>query len=270
MMTSVIRTEWLKLKHYRPFWILLCLYPVCLAGVVGASLWAQSKFEDMAHSAGAGAVAKSHFPLAFPTVWQSVGYTASWLHFIPALILMLTVTNEFSFRTHRQNLLEGWSRAQFLWAKLAMAIGLAALSTFLVSLLSVAAGIASHSAPTLQGAKFVALFFLQATLYNVFAVWLAFVVRRAALALAAYFMYSVMVENLLSFFLSLKWEGAGSYLPLEAAGSLVPVPFLREQAERVAPELLKGPGPQAFLAITLLYLILLSGFLWWRYRHEDL
>ena len=124
MSSAVIRAEWLKLKSYRPFWVVFTLYPVCLGGIVAMSLWGQRKMQEVAQNAGAGQAVDSHLPFAFPVVWQSNTYIASWLHFIPAILLILTVTNEFSFRTHRQNLLEGWSRNQFLVAKGLTALGL--------------------------------------------------------------------------------------------------------------------------------------------------
>ena len=39
--SGVLATEWLKLKRYKPFWVLFLLYPVCLGGVVAVSVWTQ-------------------------------------------------------------------------------------------------------------------------------------------------------------------------------------------------------------------------------------
>ncbi|MCA9776874.1 MAG: ABC transporter permease subunit [Candidatus Eremiobacteraeota bacterium] len=270
MSSAVVRAEWLKLKSYRPFWVVFTLYPVCLGGIVAMSLWGQAKMQEVAQNAGAGQAVDSNLPFAFPVVWQSNAYIASWLHFIPAILLILTVTNEFSFRTHRQNLLEGWSRNQFLTAKGMTALGLSLYCAAVTLVVTVIAGAVSKSVPTLEGAEYLLLFFLQSLVYNVFCLLLAFFIRRAALSLAAFLMYSVILENILAFLLNLKFAGVGHYLPLEAAGGLVPLPYLKEQAERVAPGLLSDPGLVVFSLVSVGYLCLFAGILWARFRREDL
>ena len=270
MISSVLRAEWLKLKSYRPFWIVFTLYPVCLGGIVAVSLWGQQKMQEVAQSAGAGQAVDSHLPFAFPIVWQSVAYIAGWLHFIPAILLILTVTSEFSFRTHRQNLLEGWSRVQFLGAKWATALGLTFYTVVVALVVTVIAGAVSKSTPTVEGGEYLLLFFLQSLVYNAFSLLLAFLIRRAALSLAAFLMYSVILENILAFLLNLKFTGVGNYLPLEAAGGLVPIPYLKEQAEKVAPGLIADPGLVVFGLVSVGYLCLFAGILWARFRREDL
>lgn len=269
-MSNLFRTEWLKLKFYKPFWLLFTLYPVCLGGVVAVSLWGQSKVQDAADTAGASEQLSSYLPFAFPTAWQTVTYLGSWLHFIPAVLIILNVTNEFNFRSHRQNLLEGWSRRQFLTAKLVLALGLCLYSSAAVLLFSVIAGAFTATAPTLEGCFYLGLFLLQSSVYAVFALLLAFMIRRAALALAGFLMYSMILENLLAFLLNLKWAGSGGYLPLEAASSLIPLPFLKEHAPDVAKEFLAGPSQTALVAASSVYLIGFAALMWVRFRHEDL
>lgn len=269
-MINLLQTEWLKIKAYKPFWLVFLLYPVCLGGITAVALWSQSKLQDMATVAGAGAAVSSKLPFAFPTAWQSVAYLASFLHFIPALLLILNLTNEFQFRTHRQNLLEGWSRAQFLVAKLSLAFGLSLYCTVNTLLFALLAGLWSGTAPGPQGSGYLALFLLQSLVYNTFALLLAFLVRRAALSLAAFLLYSTILESLLGFFVTRSVEGLGAYLPLKAANGLLPVPLLKENAPQAAKELLEGPAAGSLLIASVLYLGLFLGFMWWRYRSEDL
>lgn len=118
--------------------------------------------------------------------------------------------------------------------------------------------------------EYLLLFFLQSLVYNTFCLLLAFLIRRAALSLAAFLMYSVILENIVAFLLNLKFTGVGNYLPLEAAGGLVPIPYLKEQAERVAPGLISDPGLLVFSLVSVGYLCLFAGILWVRFRREDL
>lgn len=269
-MSNLLRTEWLKVKSYKPFWVLFVLYPVCLGGVVAVSVWGQKKVQQAAGASGAAEAVSDYLPFAFPTAWQSVAYIASWLHFIPAVLLILNVTNEFAFRSHRQNLLEGWSRGQFLMAKVLLTLGLTLYCTALTLVLAVIAGAVSGTAPSLEGVHHLGLLLLQSSVYGIFALFLALWIRRAALAVAGFLMYTMILENIFGFFLNLNWPGVGGYLPLEAASSLVAVPFVKEHAPDVAKEFLAGPSQTALVATASVYLVLFVGVLWWRFRREDL
>jgi hypothetical protein len=267
---AIAHTEWLKIKAFKPFWVVFWLYPVCLSGVAAIALWGQNKIQGLAQSSGTSEAVAANLPLAFPLAWQTVAYIASWLHFIPALLLILNVTNEFTFRSHRQNLLEGWSRAQFLSAKLLLALAISLFCTLNVALLSVGAGAASGTAPTLSGFAYIPLFLLQSIIYSVFALLLAFLIRRAALALAAFLMYSMILETVLSFLINWRFNGFGGYLPLKAAGSLLPAPLFKEHAPQAAKNLLAEPSPSALMITAAVYLLLFVGAMAQRFRREDL
>ena len=272
-MNSLIKTlstEWLKLRRYRPFWVIFLLYPVCLGGVVTISVWTQTKIQSAAGDAGLSSAVDQYLPFAFPHVWQSVAYLSSWLHFLPAVLVILSVTNEFAFRTHRQNLLDGWGRGQFLAAKSLMVSAICFYGTAVVAILALIAGVASGSTPGTKGAGYLLLFLLQSHVYMMFALFLAFVVRRAAISLAAFFIYSMILENFVAFLLNYQWNGIGAYLPLEAAGGLLPFPFIQEHAPQAAKELMMIPNQALLPAVSVAYLFLFLGALWFRFRREDL
>ncbi len=57
-------------------------------------------------------------PFSFPNVWRTVPYDAGILLFIPAILIITLFTNEYSYRTHRQNIIDGWSRSRFIHIKI--------------------------------------------------------------------------------------------------------------------------------------------------------
>lgn len=266
----ILTTEWLKVKRYKPFWVVALLYPLCLGGVLTIALWTQTKVQGVANDAGVGQAVESYLPFAFPHAWQSVAYLAGWMHFFPAALVILSVTNEFSFRTHRQNLLDGWSRAQFLGAKSLLASALCLYCTVVTGVASVIGGLASQSSPSPQGITYLLLFLLQTHVYVFFALALAFLIRRAAMALAGFLIYSTIMENFIAFLMNRNLNGLGAYLPLEAAGELVPVPFLKEHAPDAAREFLNQTSEGVLIGVCGVYLILFLGLLWMRFRKEDL
>ncbi len=261
------RTEWLKIRYYKPFWVLAALYPVSLLGVIVVALWAQTEFQGLLPQ---GAVRAAKLPFSYPQVWHNVAYIGSWLHFIPALMIILNVTNEFTFRCHRQNLLDGWSRALFLSAKLFWVVALASCCTGVVMLLSAAAGLVSGSAFSLTGFSYIGLFYLQAIFYGVFVLFLAFWIRRATLTVAAYLIYSAILENILSFLLNLKVQGLGGCLPLKVANALVPFSLLQDKAPAAAKGFLSNFSPSILVLATGFYLVLMLAAIGQRFRREDL
>ncbi len=62
----------------------------------------------------------SSSPYDFAHTWQTTSYVGGWLLLLPGLLLILLITNEFSFRTHRQNIIDGWARKDFYNVKLAL------------------------------------------------------------------------------------------------------------------------------------------------------
>lgn len=269
-MSSLWRAEWLKIRNFRPFWVVFWLYPVCLGGMLAVALWGQGRAQDLAERAGQAQTLADNLPFAFPQVWHNASYLASWLHLIPAVLLILNVTNEFTFRTHRQNLLEGWSRAMFLLSKLVLALAISLYCTAITLAVTVVCGAYSGTAPSLEGSSYLGLFFLQGAVYQVFALLLAFMIRRGALALAAFFLYTMMLEGMVAFFVNLKWEGYGSYLPIKVANGLLPMPYLRENVPQAAKQLFAGPGPETLLVAAGVYLLLFLTIMGVRFHREDL
>ena len=68
-------------------------------------------------------------PFAFPDVWQTVSWNSTMLFIIPAILIITLTTNEFVYKTHRQNIIDGWSRKQFISVKLVEVLLLSVFTT---------------------------------------------------------------------------------------------------------------------------------------------
>ena len=108
-----MRVEWLKLKYYRTFWILLIVIAVCIPA-----------FNYVIYDVTDNSFPKINGqnilgnPFSFPNVWITVPYNAGILIFMPAILIITLFTNEYSYRTHRQNVIDGWSRWRFIRIKI--------------------------------------------------------------------------------------------------------------------------------------------------------
>ena len=126
-MISLLRTEWLKIKTYRTFWAILVLYVVLFPVT---NIFLANTVLDLRQSNKVTEHLITNY-YSFPDVWRAVSYVAGYFLMMPAILLIILVTNEYGFRTHRQNVIDGWSRNQFITAKLLIVLLLAVLATVL-------------------------------------------------------------------------------------------------------------------------------------------
>ena len=265
-MLHLLKVEWLKLKHYRTFWILAVLYVISNYGLsyIAYTIQNQVAHDVSKNSLGRAVIGAS--PFAFPDVWQTVTYMSSFLLFIPALLVIISVTNEFSYKTHRQNIVDGWSRQQFISVKLVVLLIISILSTLIVFLTALIFGWQAGSVVSFDKIGFIGYFFIQALSYCCVALIFALLLKRSGLAIGVYFLYTVVLENLLGGLLSRGSENAGHYLPLNATDSLIPFPFLR----KVTGNLLYKPDYTILLPLAAAYLIAYVVFSMRKFQTDDL
>src|ERR1700694_1611313 len=108
-MVHLLKIEWLKIKNYRAFWVFSVFYLVSifLLNYIG---W--STHQRTTHDVPGSEVVLGQ-PFSFPNVWATVGWMSSWLLYFPGMMIIMLMTNEFNFKTHRQNIIDGLSRNQF-------------------------------------------------------------------------------------------------------------------------------------------------------------
>ena len=221
---QLLAIEWMKVKNYRTFWILFALF---IISVFGLNLIV-FKLKQTIDEASPVIKAFTAGPFGFPEVWKTVGWMTGWLLYFPGFIMIFLVTNEFTFRTHRQNIIDGWSRREFVAVKLAVAAILAAICTIMMVLASFVFGFASGSSFSTGNLQYIGYFFLLSYVYMLFAFILSLLLRRAALAVGIFFIYALIFDNLLSGFVNGQTKSPlGTYIsPLQVADDLFPIPFI--------------------------------------------
>ena len=125
--------EWLKLKSYRTFWWLMGLFVLCLIG--SNYITYQLKVATSQQSRGGLDILLGN-PFGFPDVWQSVSYVSSFVLFLPGLLMVILITNEYSFKTPRPNIIDGMRRTEFAITQILLAVLLRILSTVLVFIIA--------------------------------------------------------------------------------------------------------------------------------------
>ena len=130
-MLRLLRIEWGKLWPYRAFRVLFVLYFVLL---IGSLLIGRNLRDD---EGGIDTMLKI-FDL--PNIWNYYLYYACVFNVIPGILTIFILTNEYSYKTIRQNLIDGLSRRELYISKLALIIILTGLSTVTVYISGAIAG----------------------------------------------------------------------------------------------------------------------------------
>ncbi len=166
-------------------------------------------------------------PFIFPKVWHASAWMGGLFFVMIGMLFILLITNEVQYRTHRQNIIDGWSRFDFLKAKFSLLIFFVLVSTLLVAICALVVGLVfSEDYDAMgEGIHYLGYFALMATLYLVVAFLVAILVKRTGLSIIIYFAFVCAVDNILWLILTLYDNQVGYFLPLESTDSLVVNPF---------------------------------------------
>jgi ABC-type transport system involved in multi-copper enzyme maturation permease subunit len=251
-MGQLLAIEWMKLKNYRAFWILFCIYLATIFGANYIIYRIQLIIYTEKQAKGIATLVLGNPPYSFPTVWQAVAHVSSWLLFIPGLIMILNVTNEYSFKTHRQNIIDGFTRTQFITSKILMVVVFALLSTIAVTITATIFGFMSGDASfSFEGFSYMSFYLLQAVSYIMVALLISVLLKRGGLAIGVFFAYSMVLEQILVLVLNKYANYMGRYLPLETTDMQIPFPYIQRVMNKI---LSNAPDYTTIFIASLLYL----------------
>jgi ABC-type transport system involved in multi-copper enzyme maturation permease subunit len=259
-MMNLLRTEWLKLRKYRAFWWMTGVIALSYPGI--NYIFYQIYSEVMQKSDAKGQMIKMLIgnPFTFPEVWHTVAYASSIFIFIPSIVVIMFITNEYTYKTHRQNIIDGWSRQQFLTSKLIDVLLVAFLVTLLFTIVSLVIGFVNKADATgdvWNGANYIGLFLLQAFAQLSIAFFIAFLVRKAFVSLGIFLFYFIILEPVIVGISKVKANDIGRFMPLEISDRLIPVPAFLGRFD--------NEGYKASIAAVnthIIYAVLLTAIVW--------
>ena len=235
-MLQLLKIEWLKVKNYKAFWIFSILYFFSILGINYTGYYVNElTVTNMPMSQ-----VMIGTPFSFPKVWATVGYMSSWLLYFPGILFIMLLTNEFNYKTHRQNIIDGWTRTEFITVKFVFALIFSFVATvfnFLVALLFGSITTGSHF--SFAGMENVAYIFIQTFAYISFAMFLAVLFRKSGAAIAVFFLYGLIFEFLITLLINVKLDltPVGYFLPLQVTDVMLPIPFGGKIIYKGAPEM---------------------------------
>ena len=232
-MKRLIQIELIKLQNSKASKVLIAIYFLLLTAI---SLIAAIKFDIgpvKIHVADQGI-------FNFPLIWHFNTYIASILKFFLLLVIVSMITNEYSNRTLKQNLIDGLSKKEFILSKFYLVFILAAISTVFVFFISLILGYFysdyNELAIVFSDLEYLLAFFIKLVGFFSMGLFFGMLIKRSAFAVGALIIWS-MIEGLVS--LLLMWVfGYKSemipkftqFLPLKSMSNLIENPFGRLKA----------------------------------------
>ncbi|MDP1842614.1 MAG: ABC transporter permease [Sediminibacterium sp.] len=223
-MLDLLKIEWLKIKKYPAFWWMLVIVFLTYPGIniMFLNIYGQvTKGKEMANN-----IAKLLLgnPFAFPETWHTVAYFSSFFVLLPSILVIMLVTNEYNYKTHRQNIIDGWSRSQFITSKL---MDVAIISfVVMIAYIAVAIGFGIYADSLswnrwAEQLQYIPLFYLQTFAQLSIAFLLGYLVKKAFIALGIFLFYYLIVENILVGLMKWKKIELTRFLPFEISDGIL-------------------------------------------------
>ena len=216
-MKEILAIEYAKLKKFNPIKVILLIYVL----IVPTFMYVASLFLNAFIFPVLATLLKKAPPKVweFPEIWKFTFYSASWFHILIGVIIVMIISNEFTYRTSKQNIIDGMTKSQVIAGKLAIIVILAAFLTIYNVLVALVFGfINSAEIGLYENIHYVFVFFFQTICYCSLALFFVILIRHTVMSILAFALYPV-VEVIVG---ALIPRNVYSYLPLNIFASLTP------------------------------------------------
>ncbi|PZD78252.1 ABC transporter permease [Mesonia sp. K7] len=173
----------------------------------------------------------------FPFIWHFNTYIAALVKFFLAIVIVSMMSNEYSNKTLKQNLIDGLSKKEFILSKFYTVIGFSLASTLFIFMVSMVLGLTfsdyNEFGIIFSDLEYLLAYFVKLLGFFTFCMFLGVLVKRSAFALGFLFIWWIF-ENILFLLLrfqvfkdSDKTSQVMQFFPLESMANLVVQPFSR-------------------------------------------
>jgi ABC-2 type transport system permease protein len=230
-MMRLLHIEFIKLWNNKASKFLIISYFVLLTSI---ALIAAIKFD----------IGPIKFHLAeqgifnFPYIWHFNSYMAAIFKLFLAIIIVSMMSNEYSNKTLKQNLIDGLSKKEFIASKFLTVLSFAGISTLFLIVVSLILGsiYSDYTEPSIifSDLEYLIAFFIKLTAFFSFCLFLGILVKRSAFALGFLILWQI-AEGIL--FGLIRWKSDANmasaimqFFPLNAMSNLIKEPFSRLSA----------------------------------------
>ena len=190
-MKKLFKIELVKILNYSSFKVILILHFLLFLLVIFVS--------SQIDISVPGFTMKNLFQ--FPHVWESFSWMASWFNLLLAILLIVLVGNEFSYKTFRQQVIIGLSRNDLILGKGIVILIVAVYGVVLVLFTSTLFGLIFTKGLSLsivfEKSYILIVYFIQAIGYMTIGFFVAVLFRNTALSIVMYLLYFLLIEPII-------------------------------------------------------------------------
>jgi ABC-2 type transport system permease protein len=209
-MLDLLKIEYKKIIPYTTFWVIFGLFFIFTPIVFY----------------GAGQIKIDGFPIDFasmynfPNVWNNITYIASWFNLLIGMLMVILVCNEFSFKTFRQHVIDGQSKADFIISKILLMTSFALICSIYIFVVGALFGFISGGGSFLEDIKYLLIYLIQSLGYMSVGLIIAVLIRSSAMSIIA-FICSILAESIIR---SVVPDFIDQYFPMKIISNLTPFP----------------------------------------------
>ncbi|MCH4823541.1 ABC transporter permease [Gramella lutea] len=236
-MLRLLEIEYNKLRYSRSARILIITYFILITFI---ALIASIEFN----------IGEIEFRVAdqgifnFPYIWHFNSYIAAILKLFLAIVIVSMMSNEYSNRTIKQNLIDGLSKKEFILSKFLTVLVFSGISTLFLFIVTMILGLSFSDFNELSiifsDLEYLLAYFVKLTGFFAFCMFLGILVKRSAFALGFLVVWAIfegIVHAIMEFKLFKGTDLASSimqFFPLESMSNLIVEPFSRLNAVQAA------------------------------------
>ena len=267
-MLHLLQIDLKKLTSYRTFWVVCGLYFLTLAFTTASGMeflkWLANKGAQFGTTINISRIPLYHFP----DVWQNLVYISGLFKIVLAIMVVISITNEYTYRTIRQNIIDGMSRWEFLQSKILTNVLLSVMSVVMVFVIGLVTGMIYSPEIELgyvfTDMEFFPAYFLEVFAFLSYALMLGVVIQRSGLTIIV-LMLSHMIETIIKVNLPDKAESLKMFFPMESISNLVALPFARYAFQEIQDYVSLGS-----VAIVLAWIFLFNYFGYLKLKRSDI
>jgi len=261
-MLHLLKIEFKKIIPFSTFWVIFGLVFLLTPAI----------FYSIGQMGGQGISLSSIYN--FPGVWNNITYLGSWFNLLIGMCVVILVCNEFSFKTFRQHVIDGQSKADFVISKILLITVFALFSAIYLFIIGFLFGSISNNPDNisfLTDIKYIFIYFIQAIGYMSVALLIATLIRSTALSIIL-FLASIAIESIIQFAIPYPFD---KYFPMETIANLTPNPFLNpiemQPGIEVANPLAQAQIPfNTTLIVSIIYIFIFWGITYFILTKKDI
>ncbi len=264
-MKKLLRLEFIKYSRSTIFYIFIGLFMALVVLSEIGSLYLANKFG---------------VKLGFSTLWPSLINTAGQMNIFIGIIIMVSITSEYQYRTIRQHVIDGLDKSDLFIAKYIYGICLSLFAVVFVAISVIIAGYITGASTTgsgpWDGSQLLGSYFVQVLGYVSMAIFFAFLLRTTAVGIIVYLFY-MPLESLLGSLISYISHNDTTipqYFPKAIFSNIIQNPGvikLANAAKAAAPaKTINILSEQNTLIIGFVYIILFAAGSYWLLKKRDL